>query len=148
MHYKEDRVTERYLVPAHGPDQKQLGVAFLASIETAKKHACSITILIPTLKNAENTILKNILNESFLKQLVKGNDGQIEGIHVKLKSIRTINPHQETGIILVLWGGKEALAKADKARAAKSVIVIPWIPEDVDQWIDEWDPQVIEIDNA
>lgn len=141
-------MTERYLVPAYGPDQQQLGVAFLASIEAAKKHVCHITILIPTLKNAANTILKNILNERVLKQLVKGSDSQIEGVNVKLKSIRTINPHQETGVILVLWGGKEALAEADNARSAKAVIVIPWIPEDMDQWIEEWDPKVIEIKNA
>lgn len=147
MHEKEIPVTERYLVPAHGPDKKKLGVALVASIEAAKKHNCEITVLVPTLRNAENTILEDVLGEKFVKNLVKGKRGQIEGVYINLKSLRTINPHQENGIILSLWGGKKALSKTNKAHDVKSVIALPWIPEDVEQWVEEWTPKVIETGN-
>lgn len=141
-------MTERYLVPAHGPDEKQLGVAIVASIEVAKKHGCSLTILVPALKYAENTILDKILGERFVRDLAKGKSNALNGIPVSMCSKRTINPHAETGVILSLWGGKDSLAKTDKAQFAKAIVALPWIPEDVQQWSKRWQPVELVVENA
>ena len=141
---KESEMTERYLVPSYGPDKKKLGTAVLAGVGLAKKHSCKITLLVPTISNAKNTILKDVLGEAFVKNLVKGKIGSIEGIPVRLRSIRTINPYQEGGVIISFWGGKKALSKTNDAYRAKAVVILPWKSEDVEQWQAEWSPKIID----
>ena len=139
---------DRYLVPAHGPDEEQLAVALIGAIEASKKHSCGLTIMVPALKYAEYTILERIIGEKFVRNLRKGNTGNIEGVSVKMVSKRTINPFSEYGVILSLWGGKEALDKVDKAKSAKAIVALPWIPEDVKTWEAKWNPVVLKINQA
>jgi hypothetical protein len=115
---------ERFFVPAHGPDREALAIAVTAAIALAEKHNCEITLLVPALKNASNTILTDILQEKSVKKLVKGETVKINGHTTKMKSTVNFQPYSEHGLIVALWATKKSVQKmeeADRSKAPESV---------------------------
>lgn len=141
-------MTERYLVPSYGPDVKALSVALLAATTAAGKHQCSITLCVPAMKYAEDSVLDKVLAENFIKNLVKGKACTLDGHPVQMKSTQNINPFSERGILVGLWSSKKMLAKLDKANQAKAIIALPWIEEDTEQWAKKWSPTVLKVNEA
>lgn len=133
----------KYAVIAHGPDEDKLRLALSAAVLLAKEHKVSISIVVPTLKNAANTILKKIVGEKYVKALLKGKSATLEEVPVALSSIKTFHPRSESGVVVGLWGGEKMLAVLDQATLAIAIVAISWNKTDMSDWINSDDAKVI-----
>lgn len=124
-----------FAVKAHGPDKDKLSSALAAGVVLAQQHSCQMTLLVPALKAAEGTILSDVLGEKSVRRLVKGETLRLEGCALVMCSMQTVNPFQEQGVVVALWGGKTMLEKLDKCSVAKAVVALSWLPEEIEPWI-------------
>ena len=125
---------EIFAIKAYGPDQEKLRTALAAGVVLAQQHASQITILVPALNAADGTILCDILGERFVRNLAKGQTLKLEGCSVLMRSMQTVNPFQEQGVVVTLWGGPKMLDQLDRCSLAQAIVALSWLPEEIEGW--------------
>ncbi|MBF4291581.1 hypothetical protein, partial [Vibrio anguillarum] len=65
-------MTERFYVPAEGPDVEALNIALYSASILASERDSEIILVVPALKYASGTILNQCITEAALKKLTKG----------------------------------------------------------------------------
>ncbi|WP_156831187.1 hypothetical protein [Arhodomonas aquaeolei] len=137
-----------FAVLAYGPDKAKLNTALGAAAVLAEDRSLNITLLVPALKHCENTVLADVLGEKFVKNMVKGQHCTFHDRPVNIKSMQTVNPLSERGVVLALWGGDKMLKKVDACRLASAIVVLSWIESEVEPWVQRNNARVIDIDEA
>lgn len=136
-------MTTRYHVPSYGADTEKLKLTLAHAVEIAKTHDSDITLIVPTLKDAPNTILKDLMPSKTIKAMTKGERTTINGVKVKLTSINTFDAYRENGVIVSLWLRDNAIAKTDDAYDAKAIIALNWGEGTLEQWLSTHCPEEI-----
>ena len=133
---------ERFLIPAHGPDEGAVAVAVEALNILCEKHSSDGLVLIPALKHAADTILSKVWPQDQVKALAKGESLRLPcGQRVSMCSPFTLKNHASSAVILALFASKETIEKAEAALMCKAVVVVPWNSEDSASWVLQHTPK-------
>ena len=135
---------DKFLVSSDGVDLERLKLALAAGWRLAKDLSTNLTIVVPTISNAPNTILRYLLTDRTLARLCKGEVVRLDGVMTRLYSIRTLNEWDDCGVLLALWGGQKMLDKIDMCQAAQGTIVFPTLRTDIARWQKKHNAVVIE----
>ena len=139
-------IKDRFLVPAHGPDATAVAVGVEALSLLCEKHSTSGLVLMPALKHASGTVLGKVWPEKNVEALSKGKTLKLSSGHsVSMCSPLTLKNHSSAQVILALFASKDMIEKAEGAWACKALVVVPWIPEDVEFWVKQNSPTVLSI---
>ncbi|ATI03142.1 MULTISPECIES: hypothetical protein [Cycloclasticus] len=139
-------MTDRFLVPAYGPDEKALGIALQSLGILGNKYNSDIALVVPALKHADGTILKRLIPEQQLKELSKGKTllfGE-DNIPLSMVSPLTLNKTRAQ-VILGVFASKKMINKIESKADLKAIIILPWAGEaDIKEWKDTYSPTILE----
>ncbi|HDZ9126302.1 hypothetical protein DD565_01955 [Vibrio cholerae] len=127
-------MTERFYIPAEGPDVEALNIALYSASILASERDSEIILVVPALKYASGTILNQCITEAALKKLTKGEVLQYQKVPIRMTSLKTLNPYRDNGVILALWAGDKMLSKIDESPDTIGVIALRWVGDDVEKW--------------
>lgn len=129
-----------YLIPAIGDDIPETSRGIQIALQKAVQHGCDLVLLVPSINNAkESNMLEQILGANVLATLAKKRQTvPFSGVNVRIEALSTLkgaalNTFQ--GVILGLWTSKhDAITIAESALAAKDIILIQWIEDELKAW--------------
>ncbi|MEJ3964968.1 hypothetical protein [Citrobacter braakii] len=129
-----------YLIPAIGDDIPETSRGIQIALQKAVQHGCDLVLLVPSINNAkESNMLEQILGANVLAMLAtKRQTVPFSGVNVRIEALSTLkgaalNTFQ--GVILGLWTSKhDAITIAESALAAKDIILIQWIEDELKAW--------------
>lgn len=129
-----------YLIPAIGDDIPETSRGIQIALQKAVQHGCDLVLLVPSINNAkESNMLEQILGANVLAMLAtKRQTVPFSGVNVRIEALSTLkgaalNTFQ--GVILGLWTSKhDAITIAGSALAAKDIILIQWIEDELKAW--------------
>ncbi len=130
-------MTEIFCILAHGPDKEKLKLALAKGLEKAQEYNLPIMMLVPALGKAPNTILGDLIGESFVKKLTKRKACTLNGVPVRIESMKTYSAYSHKAVVVALWGGDKMLEKIDetlKKKQSKAIVAISWLPEELEPW--------------
>lgn len=137
MFEREDN-TERFFIPAHGPDDDALraGLAWLRTY--AEGHLfLDAAIWVPTKDSVEN--LGRVIGRDAAAHLKRTGKVKAGAITISLLSERTTRSAHKRGPVLAVWVDDRQLDKLD-ALDAPALCAIPWSETDIDGWKRSWNP--------
>lgn len=134
---------KRFVVISHGPDQDKLKLALGYALQMAKQFSTKLTIVVPTLRKAPNTILRHVIGQRVVDRLAKGEKIITNGVPILMRSIRTINEWEEDGVVVSLWGDGKMLEKIERCSQSQAIVVLSWIEEDVTGWQEKHNATVL-----
>lgn len=137
-------MADLFAVLAYGPDQEKLKTALGTAIVLAQERSLDITIVVPALKYAHITVLDSVFSEDSIKRLVAKKPVTLNYCPVRMKSMQTLNPFSERGILVALWSSQKMLKKIDECRNASTIIVLSWIQDEVEPWAQENGARIID----
>ena len=121
-------MTERYKIDTHGPDPQGVHLAIAKAVELADQYNCNIVLCVPSLKDAANTILTDVLSKPFVSDLSNGNLIKFRGHSIKMLSKHNIKKIVESDVIVVfLWILPKPLSSILKSITPKAIIEVPWL---------------------
>lgn len=137
---------ERLFIPSHGPEVTAVALGIEALTVLCEKYDANGLILIPALRNAPNTILSRVLSEHQVKLLAAGRTLKLSNGHgVSMCSPFTLKNHSSAPVVLALFASSDMIQKAEKARACKALLVVPWNIEDAELWVREYAPKILSV---
>lgn len=105
----------------------------------------SVVFLVPTQNNVAH--LELTFGEQTLKDIVKGKGVTLykNGPGVRILTDKTIkNCEQTTTVVIASYVSYQTLLKADELYNAKAIIAVPWLKDEFKNWINTWNPDVID----
>jgi len=140
-------MVEIYLVPAYGPDEAALSVALQSLSILGKKHNSDVAIVVPGLKHASGTVLKNLIPEQQLKRLAKGDVLTLGEDNIPLSMVSPLTLGKTRAqVLLGIFASKKMIKKIESYPACKAIIILPWAgEEDVSEWKAQWSPTVLDL---
>jgi hypothetical protein len=135
----------RYLIVNEGPDMYNLRYAFDKAIEVCKEEDLqTITLLIQSKKYFLSTKISEYLGEKQSRNLVNGKSIILEDpISLKLESENSINVFLTFKLILAIYITPKGIDKLDSVYSAKAILFLPWKEDDLSDWIERWNPNII-----
>lgn len=136
---------KRYLIPANGPEVEPIKTALALFRKICKnlKSPKDAILLIPTKRNIQGTTLETALGTRIAKALLRGELVQLPGgENLRLETQRTFRGLWGSDIIIGVYVTKQMLNQIDSEKSAATVIIVPWIMDDVMEWKRTWNPQV------
>lgn len=133
----------RFYVEAKGPDVEAVRVGLKWLAEAANRCGGSEAILaIPTKRNLLGSVLTEALGESAAKALNAGRPVSLTtGVALKLVTYRMSLYPQTPTPILCVYTSKAFLDKVDATHNVSEMCVVPWIMDEVRQWVETWAPE-------
>lgn len=138
--------TKRYLIPANGSEVESIetALALLRRICGNLRTPKDAILLIPTKRNIQGTTLETALGTRIAKALLRGELVKLPGGgNLRLETQRTFRGLWGSDIIIGVYARKQMLNQIDGEKSAATVIIVPWIMDDVVEWIRTWNPQVL-----
>lgn len=136
---------DRYVFSADGPDVESIARGFMKAIQLSGDldESRNILLLVSTKDNLRGTTLETVLGSPISKTLLKGKEARLpNGKYLRLATKRTFNDYWTEDIIFAVYASKELLDLIDGIKSTPAIVVIPWLMEDVEQWIRTWEPYV------
>jgi len=138
--------TERYLFPAHGPNEGAIRQALTLAVQIQQQAGENTDIVVLTHDKGSltpSTVNWNGLGDAVSKALSKGQTIPLPGGgHIRHETMRSYRSTSFRGIVLALHPEKKMLNAVDAARLAQAVIVVPWLRDDVAEWVSTWQPAI------
>ncbi len=130
-----------YYINSIDPDKDKFLLALKNYFE---KIATKNILLAVPLKSNLDGVIKEVFGEGFVKTLLKGNTVTASGFKFSLMTCRTGPQFSFQGAVLALYATKDLLDKIDNLRGVTDVLLIPWIKDDLSEWVPRW--QAIDIE--
>ncbi len=130
-----------------GNNNTQILKAFQLATDICKSDTSikSLIIYVPTQNNVDH--IKAAFGEQFLKDILKGKGISLYsgGPGVRILTDKTIqNCAMTTTVIVATYVSYETLIKADELYECKAIIAIPWLKDELNFWVDTWNPEIID----
>lgn len=136
---------ERYILKSEYVDYDAHELAVHLANLLCEKHAADATILVPAKKHFKNVTLKKVFTEGAMRKLNAGKHVLLPcGQSIHVESRRTFHPSAETGVVLAMYVDEKDLSRVDECTDTKALVVVPWMPTEVEAWVNQWSP--IEVD--
>jgi len=132
-----NRKGKSHFVSSVGPQDEAIvrGVQWL--LAEAEKSGNVGIIAVSTKGNLDNIANWSQLADLF-NQLRKHGSATVQGVTLKLMTLRDKQTYSFDGPILVVYGGQKLLDAVDGVTGHASVLYIPWSDGDCDQWGQTW----------
>lgn len=139
----------RYMVEPgqmEGSVTKSIELAFAAIYGFCTEHGVEhVTLVVPTKKGFEHSIVAKCLGEAASRALAKGKSVTLgkNGPSVKLESPGTFSRHASHGVVVGghISGGEQR--KLESTLDAKAIFYLPWTQEEATEYLTTWHPTVI-----
>lgn len=134
----------RYLVPTNESGINPVEAAFDLLEELSRELNKDAFLLVPTKKYIEDTTLEEFLGRNEMKTLLQGKSIELQsGKNLILESQRTFQYRGASEIIIGIYVTKRMLNQIDSVRNAVAVIVVPWNMDEVVEWRETWNPEIV-----
>lgn len=138
------QATERYVVPAEGPQAEAITRAYALLDEKCAHFGRNAIILVHKKDTLRRRTVEQGLGTDVAARLLKGQQVVLPGRGlVTLKSERTFRYSFSSDIILAIYPSQRMLGQIDEANCATAIIVLPWRMEDLREWQRMWNPHVV-----
>ena len=136
---------QRYLVPGQGPDLEALKECLALAVKVSReKELKMITLLVPMKSNFENSVVADLLGKKVIKTLLKGQKVKaIDDIYMELESIQTFSEYATYEMIIGIYLSQKGIDVLDSVRSVKAIIFLPWLKDEVSDWIARWNPSIV-----
>lgn len=136
------RETERFLVPANGPEVEPMREAILLAARLANEKNTNATLFTPD-RDLRGKSIEAALGREVAKKLMSGKTLQLPGgACLDLQSARTF-PRHSSNVVLAAYPDKGMLDQIDAAKNAPAVVVVPLTISEVEDWRRSWNPAVL-----
>lgn len=128
----------------------QMALGLVARMSEGKEvngETQNVVILVPTRHNATGSTLEETLGASAIKNLLAKKSVRLSNLNtpiLRLETVKTFNLFTPCDVLIVVYATSDALDLADDSKA-NSVIVVPWIIANVEQWRRTWNPKVFRV---
>lgn len=133
---------ERYYIATRGNDDEAYRevMAFAADLVKAKPELKQVTLLIPAKNNTG--WFDRILGPAIVKKLFTGYVFNNSPAIFKFETAKTYSKRYGVQSEIVISCGLNAdeLVEVDDSYSSKVIIVIPWRPEGIQEWVTRWNP--------
>jgi hypothetical protein len=137
MFAREDN-TERFFIPAYGPDDEALKDGFRWLFDYARENGSGeVAVEVPSVGSISN--LGRVIGDGNAKKLVKDRHLQVDGVRLTVFTEKTAPHRFEVGPVLAAWVDDKRLDKLDVLNAP-ALCAIPWDRTDIDGWKTAWNP--------
>lgn len=103
----------------------------------------NILLLLPTKKEMQLQGVIKFFGDLKVKKLINGRIISLNGIPIRLESLRTFDvSDRRNSIIIGIYPSKSMFDKLDDSGADAVIAVPSGMYEDVQEWIDTWNPQI------
>lgn len=130
-----------------GNNNNQILKAFQLATDICRNDASikSLIIYVPTQNNVDH--IQAVFGEQVLKDILKGKGVTLyqDGPGLKILTDKTIqNCAMTTTVIVATYLRYETLIKADELDNCKAIIALPWLKDELNSWVNTWNPDVID----
>ena len=138
------RETERYVVPAEGPEAEPIPRAYTMLDEECAHFGANAIVLVPGKDTLTRRTVQQGLGRPVVASLLKGQQVVLPGGGLAaLRTERTFRDSFTSDIILAIYPTQRMLGQIDEAKYATAIIVVPWRMEDLREWQRMWNPHVV-----
>jgi len=137
------RDRESFFINSHGPDKPAIerGLKWLFNICMGKTCEGRGLVAVPQKSNISEGVVSEVLGEKVSKVLAKddkvfmpiGPPGFELHLMTKRKEVRNWE-----GPVLAIYPDEDLLNKLDAVNGVTEVLVIPWLKEEAEDWIETW----------
>lgn len=128
-----------------GPDENTLRAAFKKCRELAQKGKYSqVGLAVPAKGNLDG-IISDVIGDNATNILQRENKLDLKGITVHLITER-IKPKSFRGPVLAVYITNDLIKKMVRAGYATDIVFVPWLDEELAEYLSLYDSQEFEID--
>lgn len=139
-------MVESYLIDSEGPDEEAIIKAYSLSLYLVKElnYSKNIILYVPALDNLTG-IIQDIFGVEFIKSLKEKKVIPLKsGAKLILRTQRTFGERFSKDIILAIHPTKKMIDTLNDLKNAYAIILVPWLKEEVQEWISVWSPKIID----
>lgn len=140
------RAPKRVVIPidSEEPASWELARAYAEKmLELSEVRSSEVILLTHTKQQLRHTSLGSHIGEGAVKALLKNQTLSMpSSARLRHETIKTIGTFVRGAVVIVFYADEELLELVDGLDGIAGVVVVPWIPGDVDNWIARWNPIV------
>ncbi|OEE69039.1 hypothetical protein [Vibrio splendidus] len=133
---------DRFLVKSFGDNSEGTKVGVQKVLQLLTKYNTAV-IVVPTIGKVKNTLLTDILGDDLSKQLIKNRVINFDGKSISLCGQSSLKNYSSTDVFLDLWGSEHSIKKIEELTYCKALILVTWLPQDSEYWLEKYKPKVI-----
>jgi len=137
---------QRFVIPNNGPETESILHALAHYVEYCQ-HSTSVLdalLIVPTKQQLEGTVIDEVIGIGCAKQLLKGKPVDVQGGgSLLLKTERTFRGAWHGEVLIVIYPTKKMLNAVDACLTISAVVVVPWIMEEISEWVRSWSPSLL-----
>lgn len=127
-------------IDAHGPDQTALrrGFQWLQDLAAGDPDKAAALVVVPQMANLTSMKdnLTAVIGEANTKEFVKGESVTVGGATISVMTTKNAVASWD-GPVLVIYPRPTLLDQVDALSGKTDVLVIPWVRQEVQPWIDK-----------
>lgn len=132
-----------YYINSVGSDTAKLNTALKNFFKRIS--AKNILLAVPQKDNLDGAI-KDVFGDKFVKSLLKGENVVVGDKKFSLMTCRTGPQFSHEGAVLAIHATKGLLDKIDNLHGTTDILLVPWIEDDLAEWVPRWQAIDIETD--
>lgn len=127
-------------------DVEEIEKAFSLSLELVQESEIKkVVILVPTLRNMDDTSIAKFLGGDLTKRLLKDRSVPLNEVTLELETMQTFRgPKALSSIVIGVYATGDMFDKLNEIKNAEAIIAIPWLMDEADKWIKTWEPEIID----
>lgn len=132
----------RFFIENYGSDKEVLTVFLGEAFKFSLLNSTNMTLLIPSKKDYEKTVVGEILGQKNVKNLCQGNTLSFDGVIVDLEIASKVSTRKTYGLVLGIYLTQYDLEYLDRIISAKAIAYIPWLEQEGKEWANKWSPTI------
>jgi hypothetical protein len=128
----------RVLIPAYGPQEQPLRVAFrvISNLAKSRPEIRDVVLLFYAKVNFEGRMVAKLIGPSKEKALLTGQAVPfVERATVRLATLRTIEKSVPPDAVVLFYASYKLLDKVEEIDDLQALVVIPWTIERIEKWV-------------
>ena len=132
------RQRSSFYIKSEGPNKTAVvnGFQWLSELGKNDEEKRSALLAVPLKSNLQG-VISSVIGEQATKAIAKDNRLQLADVKISLITQRD-KVYSWDGPVLAIYPNKKLLDKIDDLSGVTDVLVIPWVPDEVEYWIDTW----------
>lgn len=132
---------DRFLIQ---PDDEEIKLTFILARDIVENYDEKDILIVTATKNEMNLMgLRKFFGDKIVNRLKENQPIVSRGFSIRLESLRTFNQfNPRNSVIIGLYPGRSMFNKLDDSNAAAVIAVTDIIDEQVENWIETWNPQI------
>ena len=133
---------DRYLVKSYGDNIAGTNIGIGKMMQLLEQYNNAV-IVVPSIGKVDEAMFTTVLGDKLSKQLIKNRSIITKGKIISLCEQKILNDYTNYDVYLDLCGSNKSISEIEKSRLCKAVILVTWLPQDSEYWMEKYNPQVI-----